>query len=84
MSDKEITGTLRTDTRIDADQENALLELEDIVHLRTMAAVSYDLDIEEVWEFLDIWAAGGNSEATKLLAGLKATVVRAGPARIDR
>ena len=48
-----------------------------------MAAVSYDLDIEEVWEFLDIWAAGGNSEATKLLAGLKATVVRAGPARID-
>ena len=66
------------------DQENALLELEDIVHLRTMAAVSYDLDIEEVWEFLDIWAAGGNSEATKLLAGLKATVVRAGPARIDR
>ena len=60
MSDKEITGTLRTDTRMDAgeidllDQENALLELEDIVHLRTMAAVSYDLDIEEVWEFLDI------------------------------
>ena len=84
MSDKEITGTLRTDTRMDADQENALLELEDIVHLRTMAAVSYDLDIEEVWEFLDIWAAVGNAEATKLLAGLKSTVVRAGPARIDR
>ena len=85
MSDKEITGTLRTDTRIDADQENALLELEAIMgRVRTMAAVSYDLDIEEVWEFLDIWAAGGNSEATKLLAGLKATVVRAGPARIDR
>ena len=61
------------------DQENALLELEDIVHrVRTMAAVSYDLDIEEVWEFLDIWAAGGNAEATKLLAALKATVVRAG------
>ena len=34
------------------DQENALLELEDIVdRVRTMAAVSYDLDIEEVWEF---------------------------------
>ena len=48
--------------------------------VRTMAAVSYDLDIEEVGEFLDIWAAGGNAEATKLLAALKAAVVRAGPA----
>ena len=86
MSDKEITGTLRTDTRMDAgeidllDHENALLELEDIVRrVRTMAAVSYDLDIEEVWEFLDIWTAGGNAEATKLLAALKTTVVCAGP-----
>ena len=67
------------------DQENALLELEDIVdRVRTMAAVSYDLDIEEVWEFLDIWAAGGNAEATKLLAALKAAVVGAGPAMICR
>ena len=33
-------------------EEAALLELEDIVRrVRTMAAVSYDLDIEEVWEF---------------------------------
>ena len=87
MSDKEIaTGILRMDEgEIDLlDQENALLELEDIVHrVRTMAAVSYDLDIEEVWEFLDIWAAGGNAEATKLLAALKATLVRTGPARIE-
>ena len=67
------------------DQENALLELEDIVdRVRTMAAVSYDLDIEEVWEFLDIWAAGVNAEATKLLAALKAAVVGAGPALICR
>ena len=35
-----------------------------------MAAVSYDLDIE-VWEFLDIWATGGNAEATKLFAALR-------------
>ena len=45
-----------------------------------MAGVSYDLDIEEVGEFLDIWAAGGNAEATKLLAALKAAVLRAGRA----
>ena len=56
MSDKEIApGILRMEAgEIDLlDQENALLELEDIVdRVRTMAAVSYDLDIEEVWEFL--------------------------------
>ena len=67
MSDKAIApGILRMDEgEIDLlDQENALLELEDIVdRVRTMAAVSYELDIEEVWEFLDIWAAGGNAEA---------------------
>ena len=61
MSDKEVApGILRMDEgEIDLlDQENALLELEDIVdRVRTMAAVSYYLDIEEVWEFLDIWAA---------------------------
>ena len=88
MSDKEITEIPRAvRTRMDAgeidllDQENALLEIEDIIdRVRTMATVSYDLDIEEVREFLDIWAAGGNAEATKLLAALKAAVVRAGPA----
>ena len=61
--------------------ESAPLVVEEVVvrELKT-GAVSYDLDIEEVWEFLDIWAAGGNAEATKLLAALKAAVVRAGPA----
>ena len=58
MNDKEIApGILRMDAgEIDLlDQENALLELEDIVdRVRTMAAVNYDLGIEEVWEFLDI------------------------------
>ena len=84
MSDEEIApGILRMhEEEIDLlDQENALLELEDIVdRVRTMAAVSYELDLEDVWEFLDIWTAGGNVEATKLLAALKAAVVRAGPA----
>ena len=87
MGDKEMTEarTLRAETRMDAreiellDQKNALLELEDIIsRVRTMAAVSYDLEIEEVWEFLDIWAAGGNPEARELLAALQAAVVRAG------
>ena len=88
MNDKEIApGILRMDAgEIDLlDQENALLELEDIVdRVRTMAAVNYDLGIEEVWEFLDIWAAGGNAEAAKLLAAHKAAVLRAGSALDDR
>jgi len=88
MSDKEIApGILRMDAgEIDLlDQENALLELEDIVdRVRTMAAVNYDLGIEEVSEFLDIWAAGGNSEARELLVALKSAVLRAGFALADR
>ena len=78
---------LRTETRMDAaeidllDQENALLELEDIVtRVRAMADVSYDMDIGEVWECLDIWAAGGNADAEELLVALKAAVGRALPA----
>ena len=77
---------LRTETRMDAaeidllDQENALLELEDIVaRVRGMAHVSYDMDIGEVWECLDIWASGGNVDAAELLKALKAAVERALP-----
>ena len=36
--------------------------------------------IEEAWEYLDIWAAGANADATKLLAALKSAVGRALPA----
>jgi len=78
---------LRTETRMDAaeidllDQENALLELEDIVtRVRAMADVSYDMDIGEVWECLDIWAAGGNPDAKELLVAIKTAVGRALPA----
>lgn len=63
------------------DQENALLELKDIVaRVRAMADVNYDMDIGEAWECLDIWAAGGNANATELLIALKAAVRRALPA----
>jgi hypothetical protein len=79
--------SLRTEIRMDAaeidllDQENALLELEHIVaRVRAMADVSYDMDISEVWEYLDIWASGGNDAAAELLIALKAAVGRALPA----
>jgi hypothetical protein len=63
------------------DRENALLELQGIVaRIRTTADISYDLEIEEAWEYLDIWAAGANADATKLLAALKSAVGRALPA----
>jgi hypothetical protein len=63
------------------DQENALLELEDIVaRVRAMADVIYDMDIGEVWECLDIWASGGNADAAELLIAFKAAVRRALPA----
>ena len=77
---------LRTETRMDPaeidllDQENALLELEDIVaRVRAMADVSYDMEIGEVWECLDIWAAGDKADAKELLVALKAAVGRAHP-----
>ena len=35
------------------------------------------MDVEEVWEYLEIWAAGGNAEARKLLVALTAAVERA-------
>ena len=63
------------------DRENALLELGDIVaRVRAMAHISYDMDIGEVWECLDIWTAGGNADAAKLLIALKSAVRRALPA----
>ena len=78
---------LRVEARMNAaeidrlDQANALLEIDHIVaRVRAMADVRYHMDIEEVWEFLDIWAAGGNADAGKLLASLKAAVGRALPA----
>ena len=62
------------------DRENALLELEKIVaRVRTMADLSYIMEIGEAWEYLDIWAAGGNAEAKKLLAALKSALGRLGP-----
>ena len=39
-----------------------------------MADLSYIKEIGEAWEFLDIWAAGGNAEAKKLLAALKSAL----------
>lgn len=75
-----------TETRMDAaeidllDRENAMLELETIVaRVRTMADISYIMEIGEAWEYLDIWAAGGNTEAIKLLAALKSALGRIGP-----
>ena len=69
---------MRTDNRMEAeeiellDRENALLELEKIIgRVRTMADMSYISEIGEAWECLDIWAAGGNAEAKKLLVALK-------------
>lgn len=63
------------------DQKNALLEVEHIVaRVREMADLSYPMDVEEVWEYLEIWAAGGNAEARKLLVALTAAVERALPA----
>jgi hypothetical protein len=77
---------LRTEIRMDPeeidllDRENAVLELEKIVaRVRTMADMSYIKEIGEAWEYLDIWAAGGNAEAKKLLAALKSAVGRIGP-----
>ena len=52
-----------------------------MVRVRTMAAVSYDISLEDVWEFLDIWAAGGNTEARELLVALKSAMLRAGGMR---
>ena len=61
------------------DRENALLELEKIVaRVRAMADMSYIKEIGEAWEYLDIWAAGGNAEAKKLLAALKSALGRMG------
>ena len=62
------------------DRENALLELEAIVgRVQQMAHISYELEIGEAWENLDIWAAGGNAEAAKLLIALKSALARMGP-----
>lgn len=62
------------------DRENALLELEQIVRrVRAMAELSYALEIGEAWEYLDIWASGGNAEARRLLEALKGAVGRMGP-----
>jgi hypothetical protein len=71
----------RDETEIDRlDQENALLELDQIVaHVKSMAGISYDIDIDEVSELLDIWSAGGNEDAAKLLITFKAAVRRALP-----
>ena len=84
MSDKAVApGILRMDAgEIDLlDQENALLELEDIVdRVRIMTAVSYELDIEEGIRVPRHLGCRRNAEATKLLASLKAAVERAGPA----
>ena len=78
---------MHAENRMDAaelerlDRENALLELGDIVaRVRAMAHISYDMDIGEVWEVLDIWTAGGNADAEKLLIALRASVRRALPA----
>ena len=78
---------MHAENRMDAaelerlDRENALLELGDIVaRVRAMAYISYDMDIGEVWECLDIWTAGGNAAAKELLRALKAAVRRALPA----
>ena len=77
---------MRTEARMDAaeitrlDRENALLELENIMaRVRTMADLSYVTEIGEVWEYLDIWAAGGNAEATKLLQALESALERTAP-----
>jgi hypothetical protein len=77
---------LRTEMRMDAaeidrlDRENAFLELEKIVaRVRRMADMSYVMEIGEAWEYLDIWAAGGNAEAKKLLEALKSALERMGP-----
>ena len=63
---------MHTEMRMDAaeidllDRENALLELEKIVaRVRTMADMSYGMEIGEAWEYLEIWAAGGNAEVRK-------------------
>ena len=76
---------MRTEIRMDAeeigllDRENALLELEQIVsRIRAMAGMSYDLEIGEVWEYLDIWSAAGNAEAKRLLVALKSALARMG------
>ena len=76
-----LTGIRMDPEEIDLlDRENALLELEKIVaRVRTMADLSYIKEIGEAWEFLDIWAAGGNAEAKKLLAALKSALGRLGP-----
>ena len=76
-----LTGIRMDPEEIDLlDRENALLELEKIVaRVRTMADISYIKEIGEAWEYLDIWAAGGNAEAKKLLAALKSALGRLGP-----
>ena len=70
-----LTGIRMDPEEIDLlDRENALLELEKIVaRVRTMADISYIKEIGEAWEYLDIWAAGGNAEAKKLLAAYPGT-----------
>ena len=76
-----LTGIRMDPEEIDLlDRENALLELEKIVaRVRTMADISDIKEIGEAWEYLDIWAAGGNAEAKKLLAALKSALGRLGP-----
>jgi hypothetical protein len=76
-----LTGIRMDPEEIDLlDRENALLELEKIVaRVRTMADISYIKEIGEAWEYLDIWAAGGNAEARKLLAALNSALGRLGP-----
>ena len=63
------------------DQQNALLELKEILaRAQIMVDVNYAMDLSETWEYLDLWSAGGNSEATKLLLALEAALERAGSA----
>jgi hypothetical protein len=69
------------DAEIDLlDRENALLEVKAIVsRVQTMADMNYELKIGEAWEYLEIWAAGGNAEAEKLLGALTSALERMGP-----
>jgi hypothetical protein len=81
-----MSTALRTETRMDEaeidllDRENALLEIEAIAsRVQTMADMNYELEIGEAWEYLEIWAAGGNAEAEKLLGALTSALERMGP-----
>jgi len=62
------------------DQENALLELEEIIcRVHRMADVSYAMTVADVRECLDLWAAGGNIEARQLLPSFRSAAARAAP-----